>query len=80
MFASLKIRELWIFVMQKNDIMIAAGAGTAAPLGTGVGNKAAVLGNLPNQLDSFLPALGGDVEIVMRERQNVQARDVTAIS
>ena len=45
MLARFEIRKLRILVMKKNHVVIAAGARTAAPLGAGVGDEAAILGN-----------------------------------
>ena len=67
-------RELGLAVVQGHDVVVAAGAGTAAPFGAGMSDEAAVLGDIADQFDRLFPLFGGDVgEIVVREREDIEA-------
>ncbi len=66
-------------VAEEDDVMVAARAGIAAPFGAGIADEIAVDADRPHIGDGCAPAGGGDLEIIGRVAEHVEAGDVAAI-
>src|SRR5689334_5632533 len=71
-------REAGFSVTEKDDVAIAAGGGIAAPFCAGIADETAGFVQLADQSDCFVPLGLGDVEVVDRIADDVEAGDVAA--
>ena len=73
-------RELGFIIFKKYHVVIATGTGIAAPLGTGIADKALWLVQLINQLYRLFPARFGDVKVVCGISQNIETGDISSVT
>ena len=72
-------RELGLAAVQEDDVVVAAGAGVAAPFRPGEADELAFGVQAVDQVDGGVPVLLGDVEVVGGVAEHVEAGDIASV-